>query len=116
MKVNGTIKLINDTVTFDSGFRKRELVVITKEQYPQELLIQFIQDKCDILNQYSKGDLVDININLKGREWINPEGASKYFNSIEGWRIEKSETIEDAAAVTPSVEQPTGENDDDLPF
>ena len=89
MEVIGKIKLINDTQTFGaSGFRKRELVVTTNEQYPQMLLIEFIQDKCDLLNNYQVGQDVKVSINLRGREWINPEGVAKYFNSIQGWRIE----------------------------
>lgn len=90
MEIKGKIKKIEETKTFGSnGFRKRELVVTTDEQYPQFLLVEFIQDKCDLLNNFNEGDEVNIGINLRGREWINPEGEAKYFNSIQGWRIEK---------------------------
>ena len=113
MKVQGIIKLVNETATLPSGFRKREVVLTTKEQYPQDLSIEFLQDKVDLLNSYSKGDEVEISINLRGREWINPEGVAKYFNSIVGWRIEKqSEVINDV----PVVDQPKSEEDNDLPF
>jgi len=91
MEINGKIKKIDTTKTFgNNGFRKRELVLVTDEQYPQFLLIEFTQDKCDLLNSFTEGDLVKISINLRGREWINPEGEAKYFNSIQGWRIEKA--------------------------
>ena len=51
MQVSGKIKLINETQTFGaSGFRKRELVLTTDEQYPQMLMIEFVQDKVDILD------------------------------------------------------------------
>lgn len=118
MEVKGKIKLINDEQTFGvSGFRKRETVVTTDEQYPQDILIEFVQDKCDVLNNYKVGDDVNVSINLRGREWINPEGVAKYFNSITGWRIEKVE-----AQDLPSTEQftpqetTTSEQPDDLPF
>jgi hypothetical protein len=26
---------------------------------------------------------------FRGREWVSPQGGKKYFNSIQGWRIEK---------------------------
>ena len=56
MEVQGKIKLIGDTKTFGSnGFRKRELVVTTEEQYPQDLMIEFVQDKTDLLNQGNFG-------------------------------------------------------------
>jgi hypothetical protein len=67
-----------------NGFRKREVVITTEEQYPQDILVEFIQDKCDLLNRYSIGQDVKININLRGKEWINSEGIAKYFNAIQG--------------------------------
>lgn len=89
MEVQGKIKLIGETKEFGSnGFRKRELVLTTEEQYPQFLLIEFIQDKTDLLNTYQVGQSVKVSINLRGREWVNPQGETKYFNSINGWRIE----------------------------
>ena len=69
MEVIGKIKLIGETQTFgNNGFRKRELVVTTDEQYPQMLLIEFIQDKSELLNNYTVGQDVKVSINLKGRE------------------------------------------------
>lgn len=89
MEVQGRIKKIDDTKTFgNNGFRKREMVVTTEEQYPQHLLIEFVQDKCDLLNNYQVGQQVKVGVNLRGREWVSPQGETKYFNSIQGWRIE----------------------------
>lgn len=89
MQLEGNIKSIGETQTFGSnGFRKRELVVTTEEQFPQSILVEFVQDKCDLLDKYAEGEKVKISINLRGREWVNPQGDTKYFNSIQGWRIE----------------------------
>ena len=123
MELQGKIKVLKETETFGSnGFRKRELVITTNEQYPQMILVEFVQDKCDVLNNYKVGQDVKIGINLRGREWINPEGVAKYFNTIQGWRIEA--IVPDVAtaqttppAETPSVPQPQSEEDSsDLPF
>lgn len=123
MEVIGKIKLINDEQTFGaSGFRKRELVVTTNEQYPQMLLIEFVQDKCDLLNNYQVGQDVKVSINLRGREWINPEGVAKYFNAIQGWRIELAQNEggpETPPAPLDNLEtiSKTDDNEpDDLPF
>ncbi len=90
MEVQGKIKLIGETKTFGSnGFQKRELVVTTEEQYPQHLMIEFVQDKTGLLDAFNVGDTVKVGINLRGREWQSPQGETKYFNSIAGWRIEK---------------------------
>ena len=89
MELEGKAKVIGETKTFgEKGFRKRELVITTDEQYPQDILIEFVQDKCDLLNNYKLGDGVKVGINVRGREWTNPQGEVKYFNSIQGWRIE----------------------------
>lgn len=94
MNLTGSIKEIKQTQTFgEKGFRKREVVLTTNETYPQHILIEFIQDKCDVLNNYNVGEQINVGINLRGREWINPEGESKYFNSIQGWRIESINDI-----------------------
>lgn len=90
MEVSGRIKMIDETKSFGAnGFRKREMVVTTDEQYPQHIMVEFTQDKCDLLNDYQVGEPVKVSINLRGREWVNPQGETKYFNSIQGWRIEK---------------------------
>ncbi len=93
MEVKGKVKLITDTKTYGTnGFRKREIVIVTDEQYPQFLNIEFTQDKTDLLNNFKEGDEVEISINLRGREWVSPQGETKYFNSIQGWRITKVST------------------------
>lgn len=125
MEVQGKIKLIGETATFgNNGFRKREIVVTTDEQYPQHIMVEFVQDKCDLLNSYAVGQDVKISINLRGREWTNPQGEVKYFNSIQGWRIENLQ----AAATNPDIppvppmeafepaDKLNDEEHDDLPF
>ena len=125
MEVTGRIKMIDTTKEVGSaGFKKRDLVVTTDEQYPQHILVQFVQDKCDLLNNFQVGENVKVDINLRGREWTNPQGETVYFNTIQGWRIGKLQT-EAAPAQTPAM--PTAqafepaqsfkeEDHDDLPF
>ena len=91
MEVIGKIKVIGAEQQVSASFKKRELVVTTEEQYPQHILIEFAQDKTDLLNNYNIGEQVKVSINLRGREWVNPQGEAKFFNSIQGWRIENQE-------------------------
>jgi hypothetical protein len=37
-------------------------VVTTDEQYPQHISVQFVQDKCDLLNSFQVGEAVKIDI------------------------------------------------------
>lgn len=112
MELQGKIKVIKETESFGtSNFLKREVVITTDEQYPQDILIEFVQDKTSILDSYNVGENVKIGINLRGRMWTNPEGKDKYFNSLQGWKIEKVGGVEQKPA-SPSPEP----EKDDLPF
>ena len=124
MEVTGKIKMIGEAKNVGTGsFLKRELVVTTDEQYPQHILVEFVQDKCDLLNNYQVGEAVKVGINIKGREWADPQGVIKYFNAIQGWRVERLA----AAAPSQMPPMPTAdtfepatnfkeEEHDDLPF
>lgn len=125
MEVQGKVKMIGETQTFGTnGFRKREVVVTTEEQYPQHIMVEFVQDKTDLLNNFQVGQNVKIGINLRGREWTNPQGEVKYFNSIQGWRIEalQNETPSNEMPPMPPTDafEPVSnlndEDPDDLPF
>lgn len=114
MEIQGIIKQIKDTQEVSSNFKKRELVITTNEQYPQNILVEFNQDKCDVLNGYKLGQEVKVSINIRGREWINPQGEEKYFNTIQGWRIEK---LSESSAANETIETSVVEDDiDELPF
>lgn len=89
MEVSGKVKMIGEPQQVSASFRKREIVVTTEEQYPQHILVEFTQDKCDLLNGFQVGEPVRVSINLRGREWVNPQGETRYFNSIQGWRIDR---------------------------
>lgn len=109
-QLKGTIKVLNETQKVSEKFSKREFVITTvDDMYPQDVQFQAIQDKCTMLDGYNVGDTVEVSFNLRGREWINPEGQARYFNSLDAWRIEKAEEqqIEGVG---------TQEEDQDLPF
>jgi len=118
MEVQGKIKSIGEILKFGAkDFRKMEVVVTTEEQYPQFIMIEFVQDKCDLLASYKVGDSVKVGINLRGREWVNPEGIAKYFNSLQGWRIDKATgqaTGQDVEQFEPATD--LNDDKDDLPF
>jgi len=128
MEVTGKVKKVNDEQQVSATFKKRELVIVTDAQYPETILIEFVQDKCDLLNDLQVGQNITVGINLAGREWINPQGETKYFNSIKGWRIDKSgtnanvseykidnPTYDKATTFTPTTDI-NGQEYDDLPF
>ena len=124
MEILGRVKVINPEQQVSATFKKRELVVTTDEQYPQHIMIEFTQDKTALLDAYAPGEQVKVSINLRGREWVNPQGETKYFNSIQGWRIEKLQPEAPQGNVVPmpaaDAFEPASnfneEEHDDLPF
>lgn len=127
MDLQGTVKKITDLQTFSSGFQKREMILMTEEQYPQPISIEFLQDKADLASQFSEGDRVKVGINIRGREWTSPDNVVKYFNSIVGWRVEKldANAAAEPTSVVPSSTPKSSsanatdvfaEDEDDLPF
>ena len=111
MQVTGNIKVIKETNQVSDKFAKREFVITTNDMYPQDILIQMTQDKCSLLDNYKVGQDVTVSINLRGREWTSPQGEVKYFNTIEGWRIEET------GATQSQIENGvTPQETSDLPF
>ena len=87
MKLEGQLKKKFETQNITASFQKREFVITTQEQYPQDILLELTQDKVTLLDKYNEGDLISVDINVRGREWINPEGVAKYFNTLQAWSI-----------------------------
>jgi hypothetical protein len=93
MEIQGQIKVIFATETVgQNGFQKRDLVITTDGQYPQDIIIQFAQGNCALLDNLRIGQIVKIHFNLQGREWISQQGDIKYFNTVVGWKIELIKT------------------------
>jgi len=121
MNIRGKLFEINDVSKVSESFRKREFVIEYKEnpQYPEYLKFELIQDKCDLLNNFKVGSIVEVYFNLKGRSWTNPKGEKVYFNSLQAWRLEP---IEGSNETQPEYQAPMGDDlasfteEDELPF
>jgi len=124
MEIKGTIKVIKDIQQVSANFQKREFVIETDEQYPQTIALELQGSNVDIIDAYAVGESVTVSIGLKGREWINPQGEAKYFNTIVAWRIQRENS---QPANNPNPQQPYNtfvdepkttieEEHDDLPF
>jgi hypothetical protein len=115
-ELTGKVKLIQEAKTFDSGFTKREMVVIVEDgKYPQEINIEFVQDKIALLDQLQPGQEVTVTFDIRGREY-----NGRYFNNLQGWKIvtPANETDYAANAQAPLNRDVAGNDfeDDDIPF
>lgn len=131
MNVTGKLHIKYDTVNVSDKFTKRDFVLIISDNptYPQYVSFQLTQDKCSLLDLVQTGQEVAVDFNLRGRAWNSPQGETKYFNTLEAWRISPIAGGNTAAPVAqnasipnvPIASQPPanlGGNDskDDLPF
>lgn len=114
MEVTGNITQIFEEQVISEKFKKREFVITTNEQYPQEIIIQLTQDRCRLIedSDVMLNDFVKVSINLRGRQYTNANNETKWFNSIDAWKIEnlnkpKQETTQETFSPT---------QEDDLPF
>lgn len=89
MEITGTAISIGERYN-RGNLTLRDLILETSEKYPQKIKIDFLANNCDLLDNVRTLEELKIFINLKGREWEDPAtGKKKYFNSIQGWKIEK---------------------------
>lgn len=118
----GLIKVILPTQQVSDKFAKREFVVTTEleSKYPQYVTFQLTQDKCALLDTINVGQEVKVHFNLRGREWNGPDGT-KYFNTLEAWRIEAFgsapiETVKAEVSNASTIPATTNGIADELPF
>lgn len=127
MEIKAKIEKIFPTQQIKDTFRKREFVVeyADNPQYPEVIKFECIQDKCDQLDQFAEGQMVNVSFNLKGRKWTDPKGEVKYFNSLQAWRITPESQNEPAPitggeapppAATDEPDWLSSDDSDDLPF
>lgn len=108
MQVKGTLLRIFEKETISEKFSKKTVIVRTKEEYPQEIPVEFTNQRIDLIGSYKEGDDVAISINLRGREW---KGKDKWFSSIEGWKVDG--LVDEVRAES---QNPDREVKEDLPF
>lgn len=133
MNLKGTLIEIFDAQQVSGSFKKREFVVeyADNPQYPQVVKFEVTQDRCSMLDDYKAGEEVDVQFNIRGRAWTNPQGAKQYFNTLQAWRIDKVAAAAPQGNMPPDHNAPPAEDnwmtadsttsfsadtDDDLPF
>ena len=102
-QLEGTIKVINPEQTFPSGFSKREFVVTTDDQYPQDIKLELVKDKCSMLDSYSQGQRVAVSFRLRGNEY-----QGKYYVNLQAFKLEAGSG---GGSDGPPSEPPAGHGD-----
>ncbi|MFT6302822.1 MAG: single-strand DNA-binding protein [Granulosicoccus sp.] len=124
-KAEGKVEKIFDSETKGASFQVRQFVIeVSEGQYPQMVAFQLVQDKCTLIDDYSEGDMIEVEFDLRGREW-----NGKYFTNLQAWRIGRageggsqggsSDGQSQSAApkaATPAPAAVSNDFDDDIPF
>ena len=121
--LTGKVKLVMDAKTISDKFTVREFVVTVEDgNYPQDIALQFVNDKVSLLDNLQVGQEVTVSFDIRGREY-----NGRYFNNLNAWKLQAGE----AAAPTPapaaaaSAKPPVADKDvpadfdeyeDDIPF
>jgi YbbR domain-containing protein len=112
MQIIGKVHLIGQTESVGAnGFTKRQIVIATDEQYVQHVPIDFVKDKCSILDNYKVGQEVTVDVNVRGNEY-----NGKYYVNLQGWKINANTTAQPQQK--PQTPAPLAQDaeDGDLPF
>jgi hypothetical protein len=118
-EISGTIKKIFDRQDFPSGFYKQEFVVTTEDRFPQDIKLDCLKEKVDLLKDLKEGDAVKVHFDIRGREW-----NERYFVDLSAWKIESGAAAGDSNPSQPAdepavpAEDPAqyGLDDEEVPF
>ena len=90
LELQGVLISIGETKEYGkNNFKKRESILLIDGEYPVKLLVEFVQDKCNILDGFSLQDEVLVSVNLRSNDWKKKDGTVQLFNVIQGWKIQK---------------------------
>jgi single-strand DNA-binding protein len=82
-EMEGTVKVIEETQTFESGFSKKEFVITTDDKYPQDVKFEATKEKIEQVDALSVGDLVNVSFNVRGNEY-----KGRYYVNLQTWKID----------------------------
>ena len=115
LKLTGAIHKVFETQEVSSTFKKREFVIVTQGEYPEHVKFELTQAKCDEISKHKVGDEITVHFNIRGRKWDSPQGETKYFVSLNAWRIETHAASNDKI-VEDMVTNETETFSSELPF
>ena len=118
----GVIKEIGDIQEFKNNFKKREIVITSPDEYPQDIKFEFTDEAgINKLDTFELGETVKIAFQLRGNSY-----QGKYFTNLRGIAIASdAEDGKKAPAKKNVTVQKSGDktgtfidngDNDDLPF
>ena len=89
--ISGKVKFVDEVREFGSnGFRKHQVVVETGDgRWDNPIQVEFTKDNIELSKELKVGDQVQIQSRINGREWQGKDGVTKWFTSINGFKVIK---------------------------
>lgn len=113
--ISGRILKIGQTVNVSKTgkeFLKRELVLdasrydqFTGEKQENYVTLSFTQKRCEELNGFKQGDLVEVSFILNGRKF-EKDGQTRYLTDVVGYKIERKDNRQSVSAPQPVAQAP----------
>lgn len=89
MEITGTLYKKMDTQQVTDNYQKRNFIIKVEGTYPEYVLMQVSNIKCNLLDTFKVGETLKCGINIKGKLWTNKQGEETVINNIEAWKINK---------------------------
>ena len=118
ISIKGHVKRVLETRQVSDKFSVKEFDIETIDgKYSQVLRLQATNDRISQLDGLNAGDEINVEINLRGREWTGKDGVLKVFNTLDAWKVERLiAALTVPAAAVGGVPQQTSMPEDDIPF
>jgi single-strand DNA-binding protein len=89
MEVSGKLIYKGETQQVTEKFAKRDIVIETQENYPQQIKLELHQDRTDLIDVYNLEEIITISFNLRGRSYQDKNGVTQYANTLQAWSIKR---------------------------
>lgn len=65
-------------------FKKREFVIETNDKFTEQIKLQLVNDRTDLIEPYDVDDDVVVQFTIKGAKW-----KESYFVNLQAWKIQR---------------------------
>ena len=84
LSLPGRVHVIGDLVEHESGFSKRDLVILTVDYRPSLIRFEFLNKAAASLNGLVEEEKVKVTFRIEGREW-----NGKVLNNLIGTQVDR---------------------------
>lgn len=89
MELEGKLIFKSEIQQVTDKFSKKDFVIETNEQYPQQIKFELHQDRVDLIDVYQLGETINVCFNLRGRSYTDKQGITQYSNTLQAWKIQR---------------------------